>query len=151
MADRQAGRAGAQPERTDNGTVLRIKTDELVRLAPRLRPYLRTSSPAWPDIVDAADWLRHELGVSKHLWGEACLAMGREKAAIALAIVSAKPAEHFTASPGSYFHGMVKRAKAGELDLARTLWGLREKPRREAGAQPGQTREKGEFLNSQNH
>ena len=97
--------------------MLRIKTDELVRLAPRLRPYLRTSSPAWPDIVEAADWLRHDLGVSKPLWGDACLAMGREKAAIALAIVSAKPAEHFTSSPGSYFHGMVTRAKAGELHL----------------------------------
>ena len=145
--DRQEGQ-GAQPERTDNGTVLRIKTDELVRLAPRLRPYLRTSSPAWPDIVDAADWLRHELGVSKPLWGEACLAMGREKAAIALAIVSAKPAEHFTASPGSYFHGMVKRAKAGELNLARTLWGLRENPRRQAGAPPRSGSDRAKFMNS---
>jgi len=52
--------------------------------------------------------------------------MGREQAAIALAIVSAKPAEHFTASPGSYFHGMVARAKAGTLNLSRTLWGMRE-------------------------
>ena len=139
---------GMQPARTDDGTVLRIKTDELVRLAPRLRPYLRTSSPAWPDIVEAADWLRHDLGVSKPLWGDACLAMGREKAAIALAIVSAKPPDHFTASPGSYFHGMVARAKVGNLNLARTLWGLRENPRRQAGGLPPRGREKGEFLNS---
>ena len=139
---------GAGPERTDNGTVLRIKTEELVQLAPRLRPYLRTSSPSWPDIVEAADWLRHDLGVSKPLWGDACLAMGREKAAIALAIVSAKPAEHFTSSPGSYFHGMVTRAKAGNLNLARTIWGLREHPSRQAGASGRQDRAKGEFLNS---
>jgi replication initiation protein RepC len=145
--ERQQGQ-GAQPERTDNGTVLRIKTDELVQLAPRLRPYLRTSSPGWPEIVEAADWLRHDLGVSKPLWGDACLTMGREKAAIALAIVSAKPAEHFTASPGSYFHGMVARAKSGNLNLARTLWGLRGNPRRQAGAAPRQERGKGEFLNS---
>ncbi len=116
---------GAQPERTDSGTVMRLKPDELVRLAPRLRPYLHTASPSWPDIVEAADWLRHDLSVSKPLWGDACLTMGREKAAIALAIVSAKPAEHFTASPGSYFHGMVKRAEAGTLNLSRTVWGLR--------------------------
>ena len=95
------------------------------KLAPRLRPYLRTSTPAWPEIVDAADWLRHDLGVSKSLWGEACLAMGREQAAIALAIVSAKPAEHFRTTPGGYFHGMVAKAKAGELNLARTVWGMR--------------------------
>ena len=119
------GGHGAKTARQDAGTVLRLSTDELVRLAPRLKPYLATSSPAWPDIVDAADWLRHDLGVSKSLWGEACLAMGREQAAIALAVVSAKPAGHFTSTPGGYFNGMVVRAKAGGLNLARTVWGLR--------------------------
>jgi replication initiation protein RepC len=118
-----------RPARID-GTVLRLSTDELVRLAPRLRSYLTTPTPAWPAIVDAADWLRGELGVSKSLWGEACLAMGREEAAIAVAIVSAKPAGHFRSSPGGYFHGMVAKAKAGELNLARTIWGLRERGRK---------------------
>lgn len=144
--ERQKGQGG-QADRTDSGTVLRIKPDELVRLAPRLRSYLPTSSPSWPDIVAAADWLRHDLNVSKPLWGDACIAMGREQAAIALAIVSAKPEGHFTASPGSYFHGMVKRAQAGQLNLARTVWGLRENPGRKAGIPP-QNRERREFLNS---
>ncbi len=133
---------GTQAGRTDTGTVMRIKPDELVRLAPRLRPYLRTASPAWPEIVEAADWLRHDLGVSKPLWGDACFAMGREQAAIALAIVSAKPEGHFTASPGSYFHGMVKRAEAGTLNLARTVWGLRENPKRQAGFTAAKIRER---------
>jgi replication initiation protein RepC len=114
-----------QPAKRDSGTVLRLSTDELVTLAPRLRPYLRTSAPSWPDIVDAADFLRHDLGVSRPLWGEACLAMGREQAAIAVAIVSSKPADHFTTSPGGYFHGMVAKAKAGKLNLDRTVWGMR--------------------------
>jgi replication initiation protein RepC len=64
--------------------------------------------------------------VSKSLWGEACLATGREQAAIAVAIVSAKPPEHFRSTPGGYFYGMVVKAKAGELNLARTIWGLRQ-------------------------
>lgn len=104
---------------------MRLAPDELVRLAPRVRPYLRSAAPNWREIVDAAEWLRHDLGVSKPLWGEACLAMGREQAAIALAIVSAKPLEHFRTSPGGYFHGMVAKAKAGELHLGRTVWALR--------------------------
>jgi hypothetical protein len=29
--------------------------------------------PVWRDIVDAADWLGDELGISRPLWGEACL------------------------------------------------------------------------------
>ena len=67
-----------------------IRPDELPRLTPKLKAYLQRPNPAWPDIIDAADWLRHDLGVSKSLWGDACLAMGRELAAVALAIVSTK-------------------------------------------------------------
>jgi replication initiation protein RepC len=88
-------------------------------------PYLRRPSPTWPEVVDAADWLRHELDVSKPLWGEACLAMGREQAAIALAVVSTKEPGHFRTTAGGYFHGMVAKAKAGALNLDRTLWAMR--------------------------
>jgi replication initiation protein RepC len=102
-----------------------IRPDELVRLMPKLKPYLRRSDPTWPDIIEAADWLRNDLGVSKSLWGNACLAMGRELAAVALAIVSTKEAEHFRTSPGGYFHGMVAKARAGELHLERTVWAMR--------------------------
>ena len=122
--------------------MLRLKPDEIVRLAPRLKTYLRRPDPSWPEIVDAAAFLRSDLDVSKPLWGEACLAMGREQAAIAIAIVSTKDPEHFRTTPGGYFHGMVAKAKAGELNLDRTLWAMRRagepKPRpktvREGGA-----------------
>ena len=122
---RPTGSRATKPEIPPDGTVFRMTPDELVRLAPRLRAYLAKSSPGWPEIVEAADWLRHDLGVSKPLWGEACLAMGREQAAVALAIVSTKPSDHFRGSPGGYFHGMVARARAGELNLARSIWGIR--------------------------
>jgi replication initiation protein RepC len=112
-------------ERSDKGMVHGIAPDELVRLAPKLKPYLRRPNPTWPEIVDAAEWLRHDLGVSKSLWGDACLAMGRDLAAVALAIVSTKETEHFRTSPGGYFHGMVAKARAGELHLERTVWAMR--------------------------
>ena len=102
-----------------------IAPDELVRFAPKLKPYLRGPRPNWSEIVDAADWLRHDLGVSKSLWGEACVTMGRDLAAVALAIVSTKEPEHFRSTPGGYFHGMVAKAKAGELHLDRTVWAWR--------------------------
>ena len=119
------GRTAEREARTDRGTVLKLTPEDVVRLAPRLRSYLPCPSPTWPELVDAADWLRHDLGISKPLWGEACITMGREQAAIALAIVSAKPAEHFRTSPGGYYRGMVNKARAGELNLARTVWGIR--------------------------
>lgn len=114
-----------RPKTPEKGRVHGISPDEIVRLAPKLKPYLARPSPTWPELVDAADWLRHDLGVSKTLWGDACLAMGRELAAVALAIVSTKDPGHFRTTPGGYFHGMVAKAKAGELHLDRTVWAMR--------------------------
>ena len=112
-------------KRPERGMVHGIAPDELVRFAPKLKPYLRRASPTWPEIVDAADWLRHDLGISKSLWGEACVTMGRDLAAVALAIVSTKNPGHFRSTPGGYFHGMVAKAKADELHLDRTVWAWR--------------------------
>jgi replication initiation protein RepC len=127
-----AGREAVEPNSTparreppEKGRVLKLQPDELVKLAPRLKAYLRRSDPTWPEIVDAASFLRSDLDVSKPLWGEACIAMGREQAAIAIAIVSTKDPAHFRTTAGGYFHGMVIKAKAGELNLDRTLWGMR--------------------------
>jgi replication initiation protein RepC len=132
------------PERREppeTGRVLKLAPDELVKLAPKLKSYLRSPDPAWPDVIEAAAFLRSDLGVSKSLWGEACLAMGRERAAIAIAIVSTKDPAHFRTSAGGYFHGMVTKAKAGHLNLDRTLWGMRKanEPRQAAktGRGPG--------------
>jgi len=116
------------PERrepAEKGRVLKLLPDELVRLAPRLKAYLRRPDPTWAELVDAASFLRSDLDVSKPLWGEACLAMGRNEAAIAIAIVSTKEPGHFRTTAGGYFHGMVAKAKAGELNLDRTLWAMR--------------------------
>ena len=119
------GPAPVRREPLETGRVLKLAPEELVKLAPRLKTYLLRPNPTWPDLVDAAAFLRADLDVSKSLWGEACVAMGREKAAIAIAIVSTKDPAHFRTSPGGYFHGMVTKAKAGHLNLDRTLWGMR--------------------------
>ena len=152
----RAGRSGVsrssvpvQPARAEKGMVHGIRPDELVRLTPKLKPYLRRPDTTWPDIIDAADWLRHDLGVSKSLWGNACLAMGRELAAMALAIVSTKEAEHFRTSPGGYFHGMVAKAIAGELHLDGTVWALRqasEPERHERGRGGGSRRRDADWV-----
>jgi hypothetical protein len=43
-----------------------------------------------------------------------------------LAIISTKPAEHFSRSAGGYFAGMVRKAERGEFRLERSLGALRE-------------------------
>ncbi len=111
---------------------IRVTPTELTRLAPRLRTYLRRATPGWPDIVEAADWLREEMGISRMSWGEACVTMGREAAAVTVAILSTRPQAYFRQNPGAYFHGMIFKARTGELHLGRTLWRLRG----QGGTQP---------------
>jgi replication initiation protein RepC len=105
---------------------LGVTPAELVDLAPRLAQYVPHGTLTWPVVLDATDWLRGELGVSRTLWAQACQTMGRDRAALALAIVSTKPADHFSSSAGGYFAGMVRKAERGELRLERSLWALRE-------------------------
>jgi replication initiation protein RepC len=118
----------------------RIKAPQLLDLAPRLAAHVLTATPGWTDVIDAAGiGLRAELGVSASLWGEACQVLGREQAAVALAIVSTKPTHYFTRGAGGYFAGMVRKAAKGELRLERTLWALKtekwgdSKPKRAGG------------------
>jgi replication initiation protein RepC len=136
--------APGQPKQPEKGMAHGIVPDELPRLAPKLTRYLRRPDhPTWPELIDAAgDGLRNDLGVSKSLWGEACIAMGRELAAVALAIVSTKEPEHFRSSPGGYFRGIVAKHLAGELHLDRSVWALRRaiEPKRYAGNRDGRVR-----------
>jgi replication initiation protein RepC len=107
-------------------TSIKVNPGELMELAPRLAEHIHRDYPSWPDVVDAAGgMLRTELGVSQPLWGEACRVLGRQLAAVTLAIVSTKPKEHFTRGAGGYFAAMIKRAEKGELHIDRTLWKLR--------------------------
>jgi replication initiation protein RepC len=105
---------------------IKLSPSELLELAPQLADHIAQPYPSWPDVVDAAGGsLRIDLGVSQPLWGDACRILGRPLAAVALAIVSTKPRDHFTRGAGGYFAAMVKRAEKGELHLDRSLWKLR--------------------------
>jgi replication initiation protein RepC len=117
--------------------VEQIHPGELLELAPRLAAHVMQRYPNWRDIIDAGGTgLRHELGVSQALWGEACRVVGLQLAVVILAIVSTKPPEHFTRGAGGYFAAMIKRAKSGELHLDRSLWKLRRDRWSRPPAQP---------------
>jgi replication initiation protein RepC len=108
------------------GSGFYINPGQLIELTPRLKRYLPDGQLDWPSVQDAAGWLAGELGVSSSLWNEACRVMGRDYAAVALALVSTKDPAHFSSSAGGYFAGMMRKAVRGELRLAGTIWKLRE-------------------------
>jgi replication initiation protein RepC len=63
--------------------------------------------------------------MSKQVWGDACLAKGRELAAVALAVVSTEDSRNFTASAGRSSAAWWPKHGAGELRRDRTVWALR--------------------------
>jgi hypothetical protein len=65
---------------------------------------------------------------------------------MALAIVSTKEPGHFRTTAGGYFHGMVEKARAGELHLERTLWALRNAAVPEDGRRAGRQPARGEAV-----
>lgn len=96
----------------------------VLRVSPPLRNYVLSPKPTWSEIVEAANCLRHQLGISRPAWIEACEVLGRYQAATAVAIIAAK--RDTIRSPGGYLRGMTARARDGELYLLRSLHGLGE-------------------------
>jgi replication initiation protein RepC len=99
----------------------------VLTVSPELKSYLFTLSPNWTDIVEAADGLRQQLGISRPAWIDACQAMGRYQAATAVAVIAAKAKT--IRSPGGYLRGMIGRARNGELHLSNSLWSLARRER----------------------
>jgi replication initiation protein RepC len=139
IASENSSRGEARPGLNDPGhskpkhlfpETLHITPATLVELAPRLAPYMpaRTNDKDWPAIVEAGLFLSGEMGINRTLWSRACDVMGREYAAVAMAIVSTRPAEHFTSGPGGYFAGMLRKFEKNPQDLclSRTLWKLKD-------------------------
>jgi replication initiation protein RepC len=107
---------------------LNVTPAQMVELAPRLATYIppRYDNRSWQALIEAALWLSSEMGINRTLWARACQVMGREYAAVALALVSTRSAGHFTSGPGGYFAGMLRKFERGELCLSRTIWKLKD-------------------------
>lgn len=54
-----------RPKRPEKGMVRGIRPDELPRLTPKLKPYLRRPDPTWPDIIDREQTLSRRGAVSR--------------------------------------------------------------------------------------
>ncbi|WP_449415760.1 replication initiation protein RepC [Ochrobactrum teleogrylli] len=63
-------------------------------------------------------------GISEDARRRAVDQMGEQAAAIAIAITLQKFDERQVMSPGGYLRAMTERAAAGELHLARSVFGL---------------------------
>jgi replication initiation protein RepC len=126
QSDSPASADSISPERSQQ-TLPAVTPKFVLNVSPELKPYIHTASPSWADIVEAANGLRQQLGISRAAWIDACQAMGRYQTATAVAVIAAK--RETIRSPGGYLRGMIGRAQNGELHLSNSLWGLARRER----------------------
>ena len=120
----EAKKQGAR-ERT--ASVLRgfvVTPEFILQIAPQFRDWVPSGRPKWGEMEEAATFVRSDLGISLHAWGQACVVFGRIEAVSVLAAIAARRAAGKVRSPGGLLRRMVELHAAGELRLDRTLFGL---------------------------
>jgi hypothetical protein len=80
----------------------------------------------WLNIIDCADKIRAEMGVSKDAWGAACQSFGRESAAIVILMIASKHRLGFVENPGGYLREIVSRHRRGAFKIWTMIYGLRD-------------------------
>lgn len=126
-----AGSVRGQPQPSDGGTAnfgplgrpkWIPKTHQVVDVCPTLAAYLSNPHPAWNDLVDAASMLAAQYDLTDTAWKTLCAGLGREWAALTVAMVAELPAATFTrcAAPlieqrrASYIAGIARKMAKGE-------------------------------------
>ncbi len=100
----------------------------LLAASERYRAYLPVEPRPmnWNDAVEAAYRLRIDLRISQQSWADACELLGRAGASICVLLTdqAIDRTENRVRQPAAYFRGMVNRARAGELRLHNSIFGL---------------------------
>lgn len=101
----------------------------VLEAVPELADFLEDPSSAqWEDLVDAVGRAAPLMGVNLSAVREARDAMGRNRAAIALATVLARWKDgEIRSSAGGYLRAMCERERFGGLKLLPSLYGLKER------------------------
>ena len=94
----------------------------------RLRTYLpvQEDEVGWSELIEAAYQLKSDLSISQKSWGEACQLLGRTGALICILLTDQATLRKSdpVKKPAAYFNGMIAKARAGELKLHKSIFGL---------------------------
>jgi replication initiation protein RepC len=126
------GEAKKQGAREGTASALRgfvVTPEFILQIAPQFRDWVPSGRPKWGELEEAATFVRSDLGISLHAWGQACVVLGRMEAVTALAAIAARQAVGKVRSAGGLLRRMVDLHAAGELRLDRTLFGLADQHR----------------------
>ncbi|MDE8347437.1 MAG: replication initiation protein RepC, partial [Acidocella sp.] len=117
------------------------KVHQVIDVCPTLATYLSTPHPQWSDLVDASYVLAARFELNDRAWKTLCGGLGREWAALTVAMVAELPAETFTrcAAPSielrraSYIAGIARKMTAGKDVSITASWFRHVKRARPAG------------------
>ncbi|MDW9378156.1 replication protein C [Sinorhizobium meliloti] len=100
-----------------------VALQDVVRAVPALKTY-GFAPTSWADLARAVPLMCRFAGISEDSRARAVEQMGEQQAAVAVAVTLEKYDRQEVSSPGGYLRAMTDRAAAGELYLARSVFGL---------------------------
>ena len=111
---------------TPSGGLEHVTLGMVIPAASERFRFLLPADPNWSQLVEAAYLLRRDLGISQESWAEACQILGRNGAALCVLITdqASLRLDNPVRQPAAYFRAMIQRAKRGELQLYRSIFGL---------------------------
>ncbi|WP_457813044.1 plasmid replication protein RepC (plasmid) [Sinorhizobium meliloti] len=96
---------------------------DVLSAVPALKTYGFAPS-SWAELARAIPLMCRFAGISEDARARAVEQMGEQQAAVAVAVTLEKYDRQEVNSPGGYLRAMTDRARAGELHLARSVFGL---------------------------
>lgn len=100
-----------------------VALQDVLRAVPALKTYGFAPS-SWADLARAIPLMCRFAGISEDARARAVEQMGEQQAAVAVAVTLEKYDRQEVSSPGGYLRAMTDRPRAGELHLARSVFGL---------------------------
>lgn len=98
-------------------------------IAPELLGQLDYSPLTWGSVVASAERLTGQHRIPVSAWRDACRIMGQKGAAAAVIATIEKHRAGEVLQPGAYLRGMAKKARTGDLNLGKTMYGLKDQSR----------------------
>ncbi|MDW9682813.1 plasmid replication protein RepC [Sinorhizobium meliloti] len=100
-----------------------VALQDVLRAVPAMKTYGFAPS-SWAELARAIPLMCRFAGISEDARARAVEQMGEQQAAVAVAVTLEKYDRQEVSSPGGYLRAMTDRAAAGELYLARSVFGL---------------------------
>ncbi|MFC0512047.1 MULTISPECIES: replication initiation protein RepC [Asaia] len=97
-----------------------------------LREICPSARPTAEQLIEAAEYLSGQIGVSYHAWAQGCTVLGRLQAAVAVIVMASRlERQAVIYARDAYFRALVERGAQNALFLDRSLYALRDVRNRE--------------------